>query len=265
LEVFDVFRKFVVITVSAALFVLCPVFAAAAAAASVMDRNVVVVGTEGTYPPFEFYDENNNLTGFDIEMVEAIGEKLGKEIQVVDMSFDGLIPALLGEKIDMIAAAVTATEERRQRVDFSDVYHITDAAIVTRAGNEELKSFGDLRGKVIGVQLGTVEDLYMTNLNVPVEVRRYQKTDDAVREVLLGRNDGAFLDTVVGVNYVESERFDGFLQVAFRETIHGPEEGFSLAVRKNDPRFLAAINEALREMENNGELEALRKKYRMAE
>ena len=257
------FKKFAVITVSVALLVLCPAFMVVAA--SVMDRSVVLVGTEGTYPPFEFYDESNNLVGFDVDMVKAIGEKIGKEIQIVDMAFDGLIPALLTGKIDMIASAINATEERRQRVDFSDVYHITDSALITQVGNDDIKGIRDLMGKIVGAQLGTVEDFYLTNLNVPVEVKRYQKTDDAVREVLLGRNDGVFMDTVVGIDYVESKRFEGFLKVAFVETINGPEEGFALAARKNDYIFMNAINEALREMENNGELEALRKKYRMAE
>ncbi|MCL2009431.1 MAG: transporter substrate-binding domain-containing protein [Synergistaceae bacterium] len=259
-------KKFSVITASVILFVLCAFFTflTGEAAASVMDREVVVVGTEGTYPPFEFYDEDNNLTGFDIEMVKSIGKKIGKEIQMVDMPFDGLIPALLTGKIDLIASAVTATEERRQRVNFSDVYHVTDATIVVRTGDDTIKGFADLRGKTIGVQLGTVEDLYLTNLDLPwINVKRYQKTDDAVREVLLGRNDGVFLDTVVGANYVDSEKFKGFLQLVFREEIHGPEEGFSLAVRKDDPRLLDAINGALREMESSGEMDALRKKYRM--
>jgi polar amino acid transport system substrate-binding protein len=213
-------------------------------AASVMESNVVTIGTEGTYPPFEFYDSNNNLTGFDIELTKAIVKKLGKEVKVMDMAFDGLIPALLTRKIDVVAAAMNATPERRQRVDFSDVYQIADAVLVTKTERDDLKKVEDLNGRRIGVQLGTIEDLYLSDIKTPVEVKRYQKTDDAVREVLLDRNDGVLLDTPVGHSYIDSDRYKGFLKVAFKETIAAPEDGFALAVRKGDAQFLEAVNEA---------------------
>jgi polar amino acid transport system substrate-binding protein len=261
MEVGNVLKKWGIALALAAFLTLAGV--APGFAASVMERGVVVIGTEGTYPPFEFYDSDNNLTGFDVEMAQAVCKRLGKEAKFVDMAFDGLIPALLSEKIDLVAAAMNATAERRQRVDFSQVYHITDAAVITKTDNDTLKDFADLDGKVIGVQLGTVEDQYLTGLGSSVEVKRYQKVDDAVREVMLGRNDGAFLDTVVGLSYMENEKFTGSLKVAFKRTINGPEEGFCLGTRKDDPRFLDAVNAALKEMEQSGELQALRKKYRL--
>jgi polar amino acid transport system substrate-binding protein len=226
------------------------------------ESGVLRVGTEGTYPPFEYYDESNSLTGFDVELVKAIGVRIGREVELIDMAFDGLIPALLSGKIDMIAAAVNATEERKKRVDFSDVYHLTDAAIITKSDNTDIRNFDDLRGKVVGVQLGTVQDIYLTGLGIP-DVKRYQKTDDAVREVLLDRNDGVFLDTVTGNSYVNNDRFAGYLKIAFKETISGPEEGFSLGLRKGGKDLLDAVNAALRELENSGELQALREKYQI--
>jgi polar amino acid transport system substrate-binding protein len=245
--------------------VACLTLGAAASvfAASIMERDVIRIGTEGTYPPFEYYDDNHNLTGFDIDLTKAIGQRLGKRVEVVDIAFDGLIPALLTGKIDLIAAAMNATNERRQRVDFSDVYLTPDAALVTKNGNDSLKGSSDLKEKRIGVQLGTAEDIYLSGLDIPIEIKRYQKTDDAVREVLLDRNDGVLLDTPVGNSYVESDRFKGFLKVAFKETILDPSEGFALAIGKGDAQFLEAMNAALLEIKNSGELQSLKEKYNL--
>jgi polar amino acid transport system substrate-binding protein len=232
-------------------------------AGSIMENDVIRIGTEGTYPPFEFYDDNHNLVGFDIDISKAIIEKLGKRAEVVDMAFDGLIPALLTRKIDLIAAAMNATTERRKRVDFSNVYQTPDAVLLTKTENTAIKGVGDLGGKTIGVQLGTVEDIYLSESKLSIEIKRYQKTDDAVREVLLDRNDGVLLDTPVGNSYLASDRFKGYLKVAFKETIMAEEEGFAFAIRKGDPEFLNAFNAALEEIKNSGELQKIKEKYNL--
>ncbi|MDR3076611.1 MAG: basic amino acid ABC transporter substrate-binding protein [Synergistaceae bacterium] len=252
------YKRILVMLLAAALFFsfVVPVFAA-----PVLDKSVIIVGTEGTYPPFEFYDDSNALTGFDIELLALIGPKIGREIKFVDMAFDGLIPALITGKIDVIAAALNATEERRKVVDFTDVYQIADASVITKTGNDSIKSLADLKGKTIGVQLGTTEDLYLTDAGLGANVKRYQKTNDAVREVMLERIDGVLLDTPVANGYLANDRFAGFIEISFKEMINGPEEGFSLALRKGDPKFLDALNKALRELGESGELDALKEKY----
>ncbi|MDR3355276.1 MAG: transporter substrate-binding domain-containing protein [Synergistaceae bacterium] len=248
------------VIISAAL--ACAV-SGAALAASVMEKDVITVGTEGTYPPYEFYDSSNSLTGFDMDLVKKVSEKIGRKIEIVDMAFDGLIPALLTGKIDVIAAALNSTEERKQKVDFSDVYDIADAAILTKADNDTLKTLEDIKGKIVGVQLGTVEDNFLSNLDMGLEIKRYQKTDDAVREVILGRNDCVLIGTLVANSYIDSERFKGALKIAFRQVVNKPDEGFSFAIRKNDQQFMDALNSALKELKDSGEIKELKKKYRM--
>ena len=232
-------------------------------AASVMEKDIIIVGTEGTYPPYEYYDDSNSLTGFDMDLVKKVSEKIGKKIEIVDMAFDGLIPALLTGKIDVIAAALNATDERKQRVDFSDVYDIADAAILTKADNTTLKTLDDLKGKIVGVQLGTLEDNFLSKLDIQFEIKRYQKTDDAVREVILERNDCVLIGTFVANSYIDSDRFKGALKIAFRQEVCKPHEGFSLSIRKNDQVFLDALNSALKELGDSGEIKELKKKYRM--
>jgi polar amino acid transport system substrate-binding protein len=252
-------RKFSVVAIFAASLFM---FVSASFAATVMEKSVVTVGTEGTWPPYEYYDDSNVLTGFDIEMVTALGKSMGKEMKVVDMAFDGLIPALLTGKIDIIAAGMHSTAERKKKVDFSDVYSIADSAFIVTYNEHSIKSLKDLDGKTVAVQLGTTEDFFVEKLtDVKVNIKRYQKTVDAIRDLILGRVDTVLIGTVVAKSYVGSERFAGSLEIAFREEVDKPDEGFAMALRKNDPQFLEAINSALNDLESSGVLTELKVKY----
>jgi polar amino acid transport system substrate-binding protein len=257
-EVYCMSKRFVIFMLVLAFMVS----ASSAIAASVADKSVVIVGTEGTWPPYEYYDDNNELVGFDIEMVKAIGVKMGKEIKVVDMAFDGLIPALLTGKIDMIAAGMHSTAERKKKIDFSDVYSIADSAFIVKNNDDRFGSIRDLPGKNVAVQLGTTEDFYVDNLKDPnINIKRYIKTVDAIRDLILDRVDTVLIGTVVAKTYVESGRYAGVLKIAFREEVDKPDEGFAMALKKNDPQFLEAVNSALKALQDSGELQALKVKY----
>jgi len=124
-------------------------------ASSVMDGDLIRIGTEATYPPFEYRNDKNEVVGYEIEIATAIGEHLGKRVEIVDMAFDGLIAALLTGKIDMVAAGMINTEERRKKVDFSDVYFEIEDVVVVRSDDDSIKSLDDLAGKTGTVQMGT--------------------------------------------------------------------------------------------------------------
>jgi polar amino acid transport system substrate-binding protein len=252
------FRKFFAVLFISTLFALS--FAPVVSAASLADKETIIVGTEGTYPPYEYYDEAGKLVGFDIDLVAELGAKLGKKMQVVDMAFDGLVPALVTGKIDLIAAALNATEERRKVVDFTDVYANSDAAALVKKNNKNIKSLADFNGKTVGVQLGTVEDLYLTNLkDANITIKRYQRTDDAVRDVLLDRLDAVFVGTLVAKVY--EGKFSQDAGIVFKQQIYGDEEGFSVALRQNDPVFLDALNAAIRELVSSGRIDELKDKH----
>lgn len=223
-----------------------------------MDKEVLKVGTESTYPPFEFRDKNNNLVGFDIELMETIAKRIGKKIEWVDMPFDSLIPALLSGKIDVIAAGMSATEERAKKVAFSVPYHISLSSFVVRANDDSIKKLEDLKGKTIAVQLGTVQDNFCSKIP-DAKVKRFQKFDDCVREVVLGRADATLMDKPVAIEFCESKDFKGKVKIAFDQVI--TEAGKALALRKEDTRLLEAINKVLEEMKASGELQALINKW----
>lgn len=238
--------------------------AGSAFAGSVMDKDVIRVGTEATYPPFEFRNQDNEMTGFDIELVQAIGEHMEKDVELVDMSFDGLIPALMTGKIDMVAAGMTNTEKRKEKVGFSDVYYHIENAFVTKADDDSIKELKDLSGKVATVQIGTAQDSFITELGTAASVKRFQKNDDALREVMLGRGDFTVINLTVANSFLRnSEAFKGKLKIALRNFINEPDEGIALAVPKGDDLFLSAVNRALAEIEASGELQELKVKYQI--
>ena len=240
------------------LALLALVVAGTAGWGNVLEKDVLLVGTESTYPPYQFRDENNELKGFDIEMTEIIAEKIGKKIEWVDMPFDSLIPSLLANKIDLVVAGLSWTPERAKRVAFSENYEISISAFVAAEGNDSLRGMGDIKGKTIAVQLGTVQETYLHSLD-GVTVKSFQKFDDCVREVILGRADATFMDTPVAKSYVGHDSFAGKIKIAFEEEIKG--EGKAIAMNLGENELLEAVNNALEELSNSGELFELMTKW----
>lgn len=229
-----------------------------AAFAGTMDKEVVRVGTESTYPPYEFRDKDNNLQGLDIDLAGYIMGEMGKTIEWVDMPFDSLIPALMSGKIDIIAAGMSATPERAKRVSFSDPYEISLSSFLAVSGRENMKTLGDLSGKIVAVQLGTVQDTYVTTLP-GVTVKRFQKFDDCVREVVIGRADATLMDRPVAMEFTKAKDFEGKISIAFDQEITGA--GKALAIRLDDGAFLDAVNGVLTSMKESGKLEEMRGKW----
>ncbi|GAB1399828.1 transporter substrate-binding domain-containing protein [Aminivibrio sp.] len=254
-------KRFAILTLCMAL---CGLLLAgtAAMAASVMEKDVLLVGTEATYPPFEYRNEKNEILGYDIDVVKAIGEHLGKKIEIVDMAFDGLIPSLMTGKIDLVAAGMTNTEERKKKVDFSAVYYDIENAFVVRSDDDSLSKLEDLKGKIATVQMGTAQDTFITKTELPKEIKRFQKNDDALMEITLGRGDFCVLNLTVANAYLRNNKdFGDKLKIGFRNFINREGEGIALALPKGDEAFLKALNGAIETMKNNGELAALKKKY----
>jgi len=227
--------------------------------AGLMDKDVFLVGTESTYPPYEFRDEQGNLVGFDIDLMNIIAEKLGKKIDWQDMAFDALIPTLIAKRIDMIIAGMSITEERAQRVAFTKPYEISVSAFIARA-DSEINSIESLKGKSIAVQIGTVQEAYAHAIE-GAEVKTYQKFDDCAREVSLGRADAALMDIPVAREFVNQKDFAGKIKIAFEQVI--TEGGKAIALNLSDKDVADKISEIFDELEENGELEKLRSKWGM--
>src|SRR5699024_6125145 len=122
-------------------------------ATTALDKDTLVVGTSADFPPFENVDVNGDIVGFDIDLINEIGKELGKEIQIENMDFDGLVGAVQTDKIDMAISGMTDNADRRKNVNFSDSYYEASQAILVREDVADVASMDDLSEKIVGSQL----------------------------------------------------------------------------------------------------------------
>ncbi|MCD6545208.1 MAG: basic amino acid ABC transporter substrate-binding protein [Thermotogae bacterium] len=205
-------------------------------------RGYLIVGTEATFPPFEYYNENNEIVGFDIDIAKKIADALGVKLKIVDTAFDGLIPSLLTKKLDVVIAGMTITKERAKVVSFSDPYFIAGQVIVIRKGNPPIKDLNGLKGKVVAVQLGTTGDLVVSDLKGLKEIRRFTKFTDAFLELKNRRVDAVVLDSAVAKAYVLSNP-----DLEITSDVLSSEQ-YGIAVRKEDKDLLQFVNKVLEDM-----------------
>lgn len=218
----------------------------------------ITVGTSADFPPFE-YIENGRFVGFDMDLMREIAKIAGFELKFVDMSFDSLIPALRAGQIDVVAAAMTITEERKQVVDFSIPYWTADQSVIVRADSN--LTITVLFGKYkIGVQTGTTGDLWCTDELVSKGIlpernlKRYDTFILALSDLLNGNIDAIVLDSPV------ASRFAATKPVKVVGIIVTGEQ-YGIAVRKGNKELLNAINNALKQIIESGKMSELIDKY----
>jgi len=162
-------------------------------------KGVLVVGTEATYAPFEFLDENANFAGCDIWLAEQIAIALGVELEVMDMAFDGIIPAVKAGQVDMGIAAFTVTEERAKEIDFSEIYQRDQQMLVVKKGNEDVyTSKESLAGLQVGAQRGTIQSLLIQSALPESILFELDKYPSLALEVANENIAGLVVDGAVG-------------------------------------------------------------------
>ncbi|MGM0507651.1 MAG: basic amino acid ABC transporter substrate-binding protein [Fusobacteriota bacterium] len=216
-------------------------------------NNEIVMGTNAEFPPFE-YREGGKITGFDIDLAKKISEDLGKELKIVDMRFDGLIPALQSDKVDFVIAGMTATKERAENVNFSDAYYEASQVIIVRDNNNNIKNSEDLKGKKIGVQLGTTGDVEAQKID-NVELKKYNAAFAAIMELKNEKLDAIILDSEPAKNFVKQNKG---LKVLPQELT---KEEYAIAINKDNNKLTNDINKSLNKLKDNGEYDILIKKY----
>ncbi|MDX2272622.1 MAG: transporter substrate-binding domain-containing protein [Cyanobacteriota bacterium] len=217
----------------------------------------LVMGTSPDYPPYEFYDTSGGqekIVGFDVDIANYIGEKLGYEIEISGMDFNGLIPALQAKRVDFVMAGMTPTEERKQNVDFSDIYFEAKNTIVAKKGSN-FKTAADLSGKKVGVQLGTIQEGDAKDIaekDTTVQVVSLNKVGEIVQEIKAGRIDAAIIEDTVAAGFTTSNPDLEFNVIPSE----GPS-GSAVAFPKGSDALVAEFNKVLAEMKESGELEKL--------
>ncbi len=216
-------------------------------------KKVVIVGTNAEFPPFEFL-EGDKVTGFDIELLTEVSKIAGFEIEIKNQSFDGLLPALQSGKIDLIVSGMTVTDERKKAVNFTDSYYTASQVIIVANNNEAVKGFEDLKGKNVGVQLGTTGDLEVSKM-VDVTNTKFNNGSEAILALKSNKVDAVVIDNEPAKNFVKNN--DG-LKVVDAGAI---KEDYAMAISKDNQELLNSINAALKQLKENGKYDELMKKW----
>ncbi len=227
------------------------------------DMKKVRIGTEGAYPPFNSYDADKNLVGFDIDIAKALCEKMKADCEFVAQDWDGIIPALLANKYDAIIASMSITEERMKKVDFTDKYYNTPARFVAAKGSG-IKDVSPeaLKGKVIGAQSSTTHATYLEDLYKDADIKLYKTQDEANLDLASGRADLVLADSIVLLEWMKTK--DGECCEFVGEDIQSEKhfgKGAGIAVRKEDGELKAALNKALAEIIKDGTYKKINEKY----
>jgi len=217
---------------------------------------VLRVGTEPVFAPFEFPKEGSkDLTGFDIELIEALGKQMGYKVEMVSMGFDALIPALNSNNIDVAIAGMTITDERKKVVDFTESYYTSGLMIMVRK-DSNVKSIDDLKGKTIACQIGTTGEKNARNV-ANAKVTAFNTNDEAVMELKNKGVDAIINDSPV-VGYYLAQ--GGNTSMKTVGDIMEAEQ-YGLAVKKGNDKLAGEINKALAELKKNGEYDKIYKTW----
>ncbi len=220
---------------------------------TVLAKDKIYVGTNAEFPPFE-YLENGEITGFDMDLVHEIGKIVDADIKIVDMAFDGLLPALQMKKVDLVIAGMTANEERMKTVSFTQPYYTASQVIIVKEGDNSIKSFDDLKGKKVGVMLGFTGDMVVSEID-GVKIERFNAAYAGIMALQAGKVEAIVLDSEPAKNYVAQNKG---LVLADADA---EQEEYAIAVRKNDKELLEKVEKALTEIKENGTYDKLIQKY----
>ena len=214
----------------------------------------LVMCTNAEFPPYEFKD-GGEFKGIDVEVAKLIGEKIGAEVDILDIAFDSLIPTVMSGKADFAMAGMTVTEDRKQNVDFSHTYQTAVQTVVVTK-DSDIKTIDDLQGKKIGVQTGTTGDIYCTDDFGEEAMERYSKIIDGFQAMKTGKIDAVVVDDQVAKSIVEQD----LGSYSILDTAYAEEE-YAIAVKKGNSELLDKLNSAIDEIKSNGQLKSIVDKY----
>jgi polar amino acid transport system substrate-binding protein len=236
-----------------------PAAPAPAAAPAAPPPKVYSVGTDAAYAPFESQNEKGEIVGFDIDVVTAVAAKAGIQVKFVNTPWEGIFNTLQQGDHDLVVSSVTITDERKQTMDFSDPYFDAYQLIAVKASSKITK-LADLKKLKVGVQTGTTGEEAVTKLQgkSSTNVKRFESTPLALKELEAGGVDAVVADNGVVVNYVTNNASAKFKTVS--DTSFVPEK-YGIAVKKGNTELLAKINKGLADIKADGTYDKILAKY----
>ena len=219
--------------------------------------DTLIMHTNAEFAPFEYF-EGEKIVGVDADIAQEIAKDLGKEVIIEHIDFDSLIPSLVTGKADFVAAGMTITPDREESVDFSIPYVESVQNIISKK-DDELKTMEELKGKKIGVQLGTTGDLAVSDaINLEdgslygsgAETKTYANALEAAQDLLAGRIDAVVIDMLPAEEIVKNNS-DTLATVKFGEI----SEAYGIAVEQGNTELLESINKTLQRLLDEGKIE----------
>lgn len=222
----------------------------------------ITILTSSGYEPYEMVDTDGNLTGFDIELMEALAEEMGIEIEWKDVAFDGIIASLQSGQAEIAIAGISPTEERKVNVDFSDVYYNSDAGLTNFLvfdSTSTITSLDDLDGLTVGAQLGTVQATLLESIsaeyNFTVDLRN--SNTQIVEEIKAGRIDVLVVEKIISESILDANT--DLSSVGFESSLDDVA-GNAIAFTKGS-EYTELFNTALQSLKDNGTLDSLIEKW----
>jgi polar amino acid transport system substrate-binding protein len=225
---------------------------------AIKQKGVIQVGTSADYPPFESVDSAGNLVGFDIDLMNEVARRMGVTVDWVDMPFDSLIAAVQEGKLDMAISAFNYSDERAQRIDFTEAYYTSeDSFMVLESFAGQINQPEDIANYLVGVQTGTTQDEWLTGLIdegilSEANLSRYDRVDQAALDLRAGRIEALMSDYVPAQELMKTM---GGMKIVYVGVLSsGP---MNMVVPKGSATLTAALNDVIRQLESEGFIDQL--------
>ncbi len=222
---------------------------------SVKKAGEVTFAMSGGYPPFNYYDKDNQLVGFDVDIATEVAKRMGVKFKPVTTAWDGILEGLVGGRYDGILGSMAITETRLERVDFSDPYYLDGSQLLVRK-DANINSADDLKDATVALVTGTTFADDAKKIAGIKDVKTFEDDNQTLQELRSNRVQGVITGYFVAVNAVKE--FPNDFKLA------GPrlrEEKIAVAIRKDNPKFVEAVNKALKEMREDGTYAKISEKW----
>lgn len=226
--------------------------------------DTISFGVDGGYPPFDVLAPSGEITGFDIDIANALCTQLKAKCVFVKQPFESMIAALNAHKFDAIIASLNITDERKKEVDFTDRYYRSAAQLVARKGSPLLPDVASLKGKTVGVQTGSTHEAFAKAnwANHGVKIVGYANQDNVYLDLLSGRIDAALQDNIqAATGFIDTPRGQKFAFAGPVIQDGGISSDVGIAVNKDNPALRDALNGAIKAIRADGTYDAIQKKY----
>ena len=250
-------KKILVLCMAALMAVMAMVAGCGSDKKAADGEKVLKVGTNADFAPFEFQGADPNAyEGFDMDLIRAVGKEMGYKVEINNLAFDGLIPSLEAGNIDVIISGMTINDERKQKVLFSDPYYKSGISIMVAKDNNSIKTFNDLKGKKVAVQIGTTSATEVKKIE-GVQAKELNSSADTFIELAAKGVDAVINDRPVNDRYIVESK-NGNVKVL-------PDlltaEDYGIAINKKDTELQTKINAALKKLKENGEYDKIYTKW----